>query len=128
MPVESSRRIENLAYEINVSGHTLIADVPSNLGGTNRGPDPHDYLQTALAACTALTMQMYAQRKGIPLESANVKIKIIEEGIDNRILREIQLDGPLSDDQKQRLLAIAEKCPIHRFLTRGAKIETIAQI
>lgn len=128
MPVESSRRIENFAYEINVSGHTLIADVPSNLGGMNRGPDPHDYLQTALAACTALTMQMYAQRKGIPLESADVKIKIIAEGSDNQIRREIQLIGNLSDDQKQRLLEIAEKCPIHRFLTRGTKIETIPQI
>jgi putative redox protein len=95
-------------------------------GGSKRGPDPHDYLQTALAACTALTMQMYAERKGIPLESADVKIKIVEEGTENRMLREIRLVGTLNDEQRQRLLAIAEKCPIHRFLSRGAQIETVA--
>ncbi len=127
MPVDSSRRIEKFAYEISVSGHTLVADVPVRFGGDNRGPDPHDYLQTALAACTALTLQLYAQRKDIPLESADVKIEIAEEGAENRLVREIRLVGRLSDDQKQRLLEIAEKCPIHRFLSRGAKIETLAR-
>jgi putative redox protein len=126
MPVESTRRIQNFAYEIEVSGYRLIADVPVGSGGSNQGPDPHDYLQTALAACTVLTMQLYADKKGIPLESADVKVKITEEGSDNRMHREIRLIGKLSDEQKQRLLEIADKCPIHRFLSRGAKIETVA--
>jgi putative redox protein len=126
MPVESTRRIQNFAYEIEVSGYRLISDVTVGSGGSNQGPDPHDYLQTALAACTALTMQLYADKKGIPLESADIKVKIVEEGTDNRILREIQLIGKLSDEQKQRLLEIAERCPIHRFLTKGAKIETLS--
>jgi putative redox protein len=69
---------------------------------------------------------MYAERKGIPLESADVKIKIVEEGTENRLLREIRLVGTLNEEQRQRLLAIAEKCPIHRFLSRGAQIETVA--
>ena len=126
MPVESTRRIQNFAYEIEVSGYRLVSDVTVGSGGTNQGPDPHDYLQTALAACTALTMQLYADKKGIPLQSSDVKVKITEEGNENRIHREIRLIGTLSDEQKQRLLEIAEKCPIHRFLSRGAKIETVA--
>jgi putative redox protein len=104
----------------------LIADVTVGSGGSNQGPDPHDYLHTALAACTALTMQLYADKKGIPLESADIKVKIVAEATDNRILREIRLIGKLSDEQRQRLLEIAERCPIHRFLTNGAKIETLA--
>jgi len=126
MPVESTHRIQNFAYEIDVSGYRLVSDVSVGSGGTNQGPDPHDYLQTALAACTVLTMQLYADKKGIPLESADVKVKITEEGTENRMHREIRLIGNLSDEQRQRLLEIAEKCPIHRFLSRGAKIETIA--
>lgn len=124
MSVESTKRIEHFAYEIIVNGHNLITDVSIKLGGTNKGPDPHDYLQAALAACTALTLQMYADRKAIPLEMADVKVKIVLEGKENRIRREIKLIGPLSDEQRQRLLEIAEKCPIHLFLSRGAKIET----
>jgi putative redox protein len=124
MPVESTKRIERLAFQVSVSGHELIADVPEKLGGTNKGPDPHDYLQAALAACTAITVQMYANRKAIPLESVDVKVRIVREGPENQIHREVKLIGPLDEDQKKRLLEIAEKCPIHHFLVRGAKIDT----
>lgn len=124
MPVESTKRIEKLAYEISVSGHDLVADVSEKLGGANKGPDPHDYLQAALAACTAITVQMYANRKAIPLESVDVKVKIILEGVENQIRLEINLVGQLDDEQRKRLIEIAEKCPIHNFLVRGTKIET----
>lgn len=124
MSVEFTKRIEQFAYEIGVSGHSLMADVSVKLGGMNKGPDPHDYLQTALAACTVITLQMYANRKEIPLESADVKVKIVLEGKENQIHREIKLIGSLNDEQKQRLLEIAEKCPIHLFLSRGAKIDS----
>jgi len=124
MSVESTKRLEQFAYEINVSGHQLIADVPVKLGGENKGPDPHDYLQSALAACTVITLQMYAKRKEIPLESVDVKVKIVLEGKENQIHREIKLIGLLSEDQRKRLIEIAEKCPIHLFLSRGAKIDT----
>jgi putative redox protein len=124
MAVEFTKRLEKLTYEVQVSGHKLIADVPADLGGLNKGPDPHDYLQTALATCTAITLQMYADRKGIPLKSANVKVKIVKEGSENHIRRDVELIGDLSAEQRARLLEIADKCPIHAFLTRGAKIET----
>lgn len=124
MPVESTKRLEKLSYKINVSGHELVADVSEKLGGSNKGPDPHDYLQAALAACTAITVQMYANRKSIPLESVDVKVKIVLEGAENKIHLQLNLIGQLDDEQRKRLLEIAEKCPIHNFLVRGAKIET----
>jgi len=124
MPVESTTRRENLSFEISVSGHKLIADVSEKLGGANEGPDPHDYLQAALAACTAITMQMYANRKGIPLTSSDIKVQIIKEGLENQIRREIKLIGDLTEEQRTSLFNIAEKCPIHHLLQRGAQIES----
>ena len=124
MSVESTKRIGSLGFEVMVSGHKVMADVSEKLGGKNSAPDPHDYLVTALATCTAITVQMYANRKGIPLKSSNVKINISKEGPDNEITREITFEGDLTDEQRTSLLVIADKCPIHLFLTRGAKIIT----
>jgi putative redox protein len=124
MAVESTKIIEGFAFEVQTREFRVRTDVEQKLGGTNTAPDPHDYLQIALAACTAITVQMYAQRKGIPLEYADVKIKIIAEGPVNEILREIKFIGDLSEEQKQALLMIAQKCPIHKFLSSGAGITT----
>lgn len=124
MSVESTTRTGTLEYEIMVSGHKLIVDVAENLGGGNKGPNPHDYLTAALAGCTAVTMQMYANRKGIPLNSADVKVRIVKEGTENQIERDIKLFGDLTKEQSQRLFEIAEKCPIHNFIERGAKIQS----
>lgn len=124
MSVESTKRIGNLSFEIQVNGHQVLTDVPEKLGGEDTAPGPHDYVVTALAACTAITMQMYANRKGIPLMSSNIKVEITEEGAKNAIKREIALEGDLTEEQRQRLLEIAEKCPLHQFLQRGANITT----
>lgn len=124
MAVESTLKTGNLDFEIVVSGHRLTVDVSEKLGGGNKAPDPHDYLLAALAGCTTITMQMYANRKNIPLVSADVKITIVKEGAENHILREIKLIGDLTEEQSQRLFEISEKCPIHNFLERGAKIES----
>lgn len=124
MPVESTKRIGVLEYEITTSGHDLITDVPQKLGGNNAGPSPHDYLETALAACTAITLQTYANRKDIPLTSSEIKIRIVREGTANQMLREIKLFGELTEEQRNSLFAVAEKCPILKFLERGAKIES----
>ena len=102
-----------------------MADVPQQLGGTDAGPGPRDYLETALAACTAITMQQFADREGIPLVSSDVKIRILNEGDINQIYREITLIGELlTDEQRESLFAIAEECPLHRFLTKGAEIQS----
>lgn len=124
MSVTSSKKLNDLAYEIHTTTHTVRADVAEKLGGKDSAPSPHEYIEIALAACTAITLQMYADRKKIPLESVNVKINITEEGKSNTIFREIHLLGPLLDKEKASLLAIAEKCPIHKFLTAGARITT----
>lgn len=124
--IESSKRLDDkLAYDFKLPEFMIRVDVKEEKGGTNTAPDPHDYLEVALAGCTAITVQMYANLKKIPLQSVDVKIKITKEGKDgNEIQREVKFIGELSDEQKKRLLAIAEKCPIHNFLERGAKITT----
>lgn len=126
MAVDSTKRIENYEYELDVKGFKIRADIEENIGGTNLAPDPHDYLQVALASCTAITLQLYAKRKGFPLESVDVKIRITEEGARNVIQREVRLSGDLTVEQKQNLMAIAEKCPIHKFLEKGAQINTLS--
>jgi putative redox protein len=113
-----------LGYAIKVRNFTLNSDVPESLGGENLGPTPHEFLEAALAACTAITLQMYAERKKIPLQSSDVQIKILQEGETNRISREIQLQGELSAEQKTLLMSIADKCPIHKFLTHPTEIES----
>lgn len=124
--IESSKRLNNtLAYDVKLPEFLIRVDVKESSGGTNTAPDPHEYLEAALAGCTAITVQMYANRKNIPLESVDVKITITKEGKEgNEIRREVKFLGNLTDEQKASLFAIAEKCPIHRFLERGAKIES----
>lgn len=123
--IESSKRLEQLAYDFKLPEFMIRVDVKEDIGGTNTAPDPHEYLEVALAGCTAITVQMYANRKGIPLESVDVKIKIIKEGPDgNEIQRTVSFIGDLSEEQRKSLLAIAEKCPIHKFISKGAKIST----
>lgn len=124
MSVESTKRNGKLDFEINVNGFQLVSDVSEKNGGSALGPNPHDLLEAALAACTAITMQMYAHRKGYALKSSDVKIKITKEGAENEMSREIVLDGDLTPEQRTAILAIAEKCPIHLFLERGARIVT----
>ena len=126
MAVQSTQFVEGLAFDINVGGFTIRTDVTENLGGKNTGPDPHEYLQIALAGCTAITCQMYARRKNIPLENINVSVKITAEGAINEIRREINFIGErLTAENKDSLLKIAEKCPIHRFLSAGANITSV---
>lgn len=114
--------------EIKAGSHSLVADEPKSAGGTNLGPNPYDYLAAALGACTSITLRMYANRKEWPLEAIVVHLthqKIhaadcedceSEKGKIDRIEREIELVGPLDDDQRQRLLQIADKCPVHKTL------------
>ncbi|WP_295902020.1 OsmC family protein [uncultured Bdellovibrio sp.] len=125
MSVESSRILNGYNFEITSHDFKVLTDVPENQGGENKAPSPHDYIEIALASCTAITVQMYAKRKGIPLEYSDVKVQITSEGsAGNEIHREIRFVGNLTDEQKKNLLMIAEKCPIHKFLSAGAKIKT----
>ena len=125
MSVESTKLLDTYAFDIKAGNFTIKVDVPENLGGNDTAPDPHQYLEAALAGCTAITVQMYAKRKNIPLDYSDVSIKITSEGSSNEILREIKFVGAdLNEEHKKSLLFIADKCPIHKLLSAGAKITT----
>jgi len=127
---------EGFFTEMFANGHPLVADEPVADGGTNLGPTPYDYLLTALGACTSMTVQMYARRKGWPLETALVRLrhqKIHAEDCRNcetangkvdQFERELELHGPLSEEQRQKLLEIAEKCPVHKTLHSEVEVLT----
>ena len=118
-----------LKQQITAGAHTLIADEPREAGGSDAGPDPYSFLLAALGACTSMTLQLYAKQKGIPLEKVQVSLRNArihakdcencdsKEGKIEHIERYISLTGPLTDEQKQRLLEIARRCPVHKTLT-----------
>ena len=130
---------EHYRTELYAGAHALVADEPSDVGGADTGPSPYGYLTAALGACTAITLRMYADRKQWPLESVRVRLthdKIhandcaeceTKQGMIDRFTREIALQGALSPEQKQRLLEIADKCPVHRTLESEVRIETSLQ-
>jgi uncharacterized OsmC-like protein len=120
--------------EISARGHTLVADEPHALGGTDEGPTPYDYLAAALGSCTAMTIRMYADRRSWPLQSVTVRVthRRVHEtdceqcekevvGIDE-LASVIELAGELTDEQRTRLLRIANRCPVGQTLTRGLRI------
>jgi uncharacterized OsmC-like protein/alpha/beta superfamily hydrolase len=127
---------EGFRTEMFARGKALVADEPVALGGTGQGPTPYDYLLAALGACTSMTVQMYARRKKWPLQAAVVRLdhrKVHAEdcihceepqGKIDRFERELELIGPLTDEQRQRLLEISERCPVHRTLMAEPVIET----
>lgn len=126
-----------LTTEIRTGKHGLLADEPIAVGGEDLGPSPYELLMSALGACTGMTLQLYASRKKWDLKSVEVHLaygKVHAEdaeetcaGVEpktDRIVRELILEGELDASQRQRLLEIANKCPVHRTLERGVVIET----
>jgi len=125
-----------LRQRIEAGRHVLVADESREAGGRDAGPDPYALLLAALGACTSMTLRLYADRKGWPLEGVSVRLdheRIYErdcaecetgEGQISRIRRVVALSGPLSAEQRARLLEIAERCPVHRTLVGPVRIET----
>jgi putative redox protein len=126
------------AQRIEAGGHVLAADEPVSAGGTDTGPDPYALLLAAVGACTSMTIRLYARRKAWPLERVAVRLRhervyakdcedCVErkDGHVDRILRELDLSGPLTQEQKARLVEIAERCPLHKTVTGGMRIETV---
>jgi putative redox protein len=111
--------------ELIAGGKTVVADEPEELGGTNEGPAPGEFLLISLASCTAITIRMYADRKKWPVEKITVEVDF--EKVDNKTLfkREVRLEGGLTEEQHARLLQIANACPVHKTLTNPIEIETV---
>lgn len=111
--------------EITTSSKTVIADEPEELGGTDLGPAPGEFLMISLASCTAITLRMYADRKIWPLDKIAVEVNF--EKIDDRTIfnREILLEGQLDEEQRKRLLQIANACPVHKTLTNPIEIRSL---
>jgi len=122
--------------DIAVGPHKLQADEPSDVGGGDAAPTPYELLLAALGACTSITVQMYAERRRWPLEGVHVELSYAKVHADDcancdtevrtieQIEREISLLGDLSEEQRQRLMDIADRCPLHRTLTSQIEIRT----
>src|SRR5690554_4846191 len=126
--VQSKTKENNYEIEIkSASGHIIIADEPTELGGQNKGMEPTEFLIAGLAACTSATLKMYAQRKEWDLQEVNTTIKLIKSektGELPSVKSEVQLVGNLDEKQRERLMIIAGKCPVNKMLSGGLKIES----
>jgi putative redox protein len=112
------------------TGNILLADEPIEVGGKNVGFSPSELLASALAACTSATLRMYADRKEWDLEEvkSEIELKFFREENKTVISRKLEFIGNLDQDQRQRLLAIAKACPVHKILTNPIEINTIVEI
>jgi putative redox protein len=108
---------------VRIGPHTLVADEPLDKEGTDMGPEPHEWLLAGLGACTSMTVKVYADRKGWPLTA--VEVRVDGDHVDGTFVlrRSIRLDGDLTDEQRARLLEIANKCPVHKSLSGPIRIE-----
>jgi uncharacterized OsmC-like protein/alpha/beta superfamily hydrolase len=129
---------EGISPQVIAAGrHRMRGDEPEKVGGTDSGPDPYSYLLAGLGACTSMTIRMYAERKGYPLERAEVRLKHAKvhatdceecetkSGKIDVIQREIELLGDLTEEQRTDLLRIADRCPVHRTLHSEIHIESV---
>lgn len=119
--------IDTELYKIEIkslTGNIVIADEPLEKGGLDKGLSPKELLASSLGACTCATLRMYANRKDWDLEKVDAEIELVEEPEQTRFIRKIQLTGNLTGEQRTRLLAVANACPIHKILTHTTIINT----
>ncbi len=110
--------------QVTAGSSTFTVDEPVSAGGLGSGPNPYDLLGAALGSCTLMTIRLYANRKGWPLETVRVRVTHSRDGLDGRdvFTKTIELTGALDDEQRARILEIAGKCPVQRTLTQGSDI------
>jgi putative redox protein len=116
-----------LAFSVKIGAHTLTTDVGAAAGGDDLGPSPHDLFDAALAACTSITVKMYAARKNWPLDDIRVAVErdsSREAAGHYKLTRKIELIGALDAEQGARLIEIANKCPIHKLMHSEIEVVT----
>lgn len=114
-----------LAHTLRIGAHQFTVDVSAATGGDDLGPDPHELLDSALGACTALTVMMVAKRKQMPLEDVQVRITHVEADGLYTLNRQVRFVGDLTAEQRDYLLGIANKCPIHKALHGRFEVQTV---
>ena len=125
---------EKYRTEITAAGQTIVSDEPASAGGAGGAPTPYDLLLGSIGACTAMTLRMYADRKGWPLENVIIRLRTAQShaadcvncvdkpvGV-HAIEREVELVGALDDEQRERLTLIADRCPVKQTIERGIRI------
>ncbi len=134
--VEVTGTAQSLRQEVRLGAHHLVADEPAADGGTDAGPTPYGLLLAALGSCAGMTMRLYADRKGWPLAGTRVRLRhsrdheadcencVASDARIERIERELELLGPLTESQRARLAEIANRCPVHRTLRSRVEIVT----
>jgi len=123
-PVQGRSIAGSSAVELALKEARWRSDLAPQLGGSGKDPDPHDLLDSALVACTILTVQLYAKRKGYPLDSVEVSLLHDEDDAVYRMQRVVTLGGALSQQQKDDLLRVANACPLHKALHKKFEITT----
>jgi len=121
---------DGTVHRITIRAHELLTDMGLDNGGADEGPDPHDLYDAALGACKALTMVWYARRKGIALEDVRVGItrdaSAERDGV-YRLTARVAIDGPMTPAERETLIGVADKCPVHKLMTQvETRIETVA--
>jgi len=122
-------------HEVRTGQHVWTADEPVEAGGDDLGPAPYDMLLAALGACTSMTLRIYATRKGLPVEA--IAVRVLRDRVEvpsetgsgapvraERIVCDVEIAGDLTDEQRERMLQIAGRCPVHRTLEGGVLLET----
>jgi len=130
-PITARTEPGTFTTDIRVRSFTVRADEPIDLGGNDTGPTPGELVQAALAACTTITMRMYADRKGWPLEAVEVTVERLPDQAPEgggkplpRYQRRLSIAGDLDEAQLARMIQVADRCPVHRQLEHGVEIVT----
>jgi putative redox protein len=118
---------EQYQVKIEANGNTIIADEPINEGGLNQGFNPNELLAASLAACTSITLRIYANQKKWDLQEVHVDVDLAWDKTENKttINRKIELTGSLNEAQRTRLLAVANACPVHKILSNTINMNTV---
>lgn len=124
--ISAEAQIKQTHYQtiITSAGHTILADEPESLMGTDTGMNPYSLLLGSLGSCTAITLRMYINRKQWLVENVTVKLDLYKTDTGTLINRQITFEGDITAEQHQRLLTIANACPIHKILTGNIEITT----